>query len=266
MEEEEGEFKMKLTLVKKKKGKLTFDVSGTTPAYINTLRRVFMTHVPTMAISTVEFRQNSSSLYDEMIAHRLGLLALKTDLKSYNVPEKGAPESAATHATLTLKTVGPKIVYASELKSSDSKIVPVYPETPITVLLDHQELEFVATAHLGFGRDHAKWSTGLVSYYYKPKITVNNKSAKFAEFINKYPSQIKSKGTIDADKIDTAELIDACKDICEDIVKIEYSENQTDFIFTIESWGQLSPEEIVEEGIKQYDAQLDEFKKLVKDI
>ncbi len=264
--EEEGEFKMKLAVVKKKKGKITFEVSGTTPAYINTLRRIFMTHVPTMAIGTVEFKQNSSALYDELIAHRLGLLALKTDLKSYNVPEKNAVPSAATHATLSLKAVGPKVVYASELKSSDPKIVPVYPETPIALLLDNQELELVATAHLGFGKDHAKWSTGLVSYYYKPKITVNNKSSKLGEFIDKYPAQIKSKGVIDAEKIDSPELIDACRDICEDIVKIEYPEHQTDFVFTIESWGQLTPDEIVEEGIKQYDAQLDEFKKLIKEI
>lgn len=257
---------MKLSVVNKKKGKLTFEVSGSTPAYVNTLRRVFMTNVPVMAISTVEFKQNSSTLYDEMIAHRLGLLPLKTDLKSYNVPEAGAPESAATHATLSLSAKGPKTVYASELKSSDSKVVPVHPETPIAILLEGQELEFVATAHLGFGKDHAKWSPALVSYYYKPNITVNNKSAKLAECLDKFPPQVKSKETIDADKINSPELIDACKGVCEDVVKIEYPVEQTDFMFTIESWGQLSPDEIVEEGIKQYDAQLDEFKKLVKDL
>ncbi len=44
--------------------------------------------VPTMAIEDVEFRKNNSILYDEIIAHRLGLVPLKTDLKSYNLPEK----------------------------------------------------------------------------------------------------------------------------------------------------------------------------------
>lgn len=241
---------MKLNLIskKKKEGKITFDIKGDSVAYVNTLRRIFMTEVPTMAITMVEFKQNTSALYDEIIAHRLGLLALKTDLKTYNLPEQGAQESAATHVTFSLKATGPKIVYASELKSKDSKIVPVHPETPIVKLLENQELEFVATAHLGLGKEHSKWTPCLSHYHYQPKIKVNNKSSKLKDFLDKFPPQIISKGQIDESKINSAELIDACRDVNEDIVKIEYENPHTDFVFTIESWGQLSPEEIVEEG------------------
>ena len=88
------------------------------------------------------------------------------------------------------------------------------------------------------------YNTGLVSYYYKPKITVNNKSSKLKQFIDKYPPQIVKKGQIDASKINTPEIIDACKDVCPDVVKIEYDEPNTDFVFTIESFGQLTPDQI----------------------
>lgn len=257
---------MKLSVVKKKKDKLTFEISGSSIGYVNSLRRVFMNDVPTMAIDNIEFNQNTGALYDEMVAHRIGLIALKTDLKSYNLPQEGAEESAATHLKLTLKEAGPKTVYASDLKSKDPKVVPVFPETPIIKLMENQEIELIATACLGFGRDHAKHSAGLVSYYFKPIIKVNNKSSKLKDFVDKYPSQIVKKGQIEADKIDSPELIDACKDVCDDVVKIEYPEVQTDFIFTIESWGQLTPKEIVEEGINQYDLKLDEFNKLLKEI
>ena len=71
----------------KEKGKLSFIIKDTTPAFVNTLRRIMVEEVPTMAIEDVEFRKNNSILYDEMIAHRLGLISLKTDLKSYNLPE-----------------------------------------------------------------------------------------------------------------------------------------------------------------------------------
>lgn len=256
---------MKLELIKKKKGKITFEIKDASVAYANTLRRVFSTEVPTMAISTVEFKQNSSALYDEIVAHRLGLVALKTDLQSYNMPSEGAPESAATHVTFTLKAVGPKTIYASDLKSNDSKVVPVYPETIILKLFDKQEVELIATAHLGLGKEHMKWSPCLATYYYKPKITVNNKSIT-PEILEQFPPQVRTKGQIDAEKIDSPELIDACRDINKDVVKIEYENPHTDFVFTIEAWGQLTPEAIVEEGIKQYNAQLDEFKKLLKDI
>lgn len=257
---------MKLKLLKKKKDRVSFEVSGTSVGYMNVLRRIFMAHVPTMAIAYVEFKQNTSSLYDEIIAHRLGLLVLKTDLKTYNVPTKGAEESAATHVKFTLKEVGPKMVYASDLKSKDPKVVPVFPETPIVKLLEGQELEFVATAHLGMGVEHSKWNTGLTSYYYKPKITVNNKSPKLKEFIDKYPPQIIKKEMIEVEKIDSPELIDACKGVCDDVVKIEYEEPQTEFVFMIESFGQLTPDQIVSEGINQFESMLDEFGKLSKEL
>ncbi len=259
---------MKLKLLEKKKDRITFEI-GKSPqvGYVNTLRRVFMHEVPIMAVSKVEFKQNTSALYDEIIAHRLGMLALKTDLKSYNIPKKGDEESAATHLKMTLKATGPKTVYASDIKSKDPKVVPVHPETPIVKLLEGQEIELVATAHLGYGKDHSKWNTGLAHYYFKPRITVNNKSSKLKDFIDKYPPQVRKKDIIDKDKILSApELIDACADINDDVVKIEYDEKPEEIIFRIESWGQLTPDQIVNEGIKQYDSQLDELKKLAKDI
>ena len=256
---------MKLELIKKKKGKVTFEIKDESVAYVNTLRRIFMSEVPTMAISTVEFRQNSSALYDEIIAHRLGLLVLKTDLDSYNMIKEGETESAANTVTFTLKATGPKTIYASDLKSNDSKTVPVHPETIILKLFDKQEIELVATAKLGLGKTHMKWSPCLASYYYKPKITVNNKNLT-PEILEQYPPQVKTKGQIDPEKIDSPELIDACRDVNKDIVKIEYENPHKEFVFTIEAWGQLSPDAIVEEGIKQYNAQLDEFKKLLKEI
>ena len=256
---------MKLKQIFKKKEKLRFEIAGTTPAYVNTLRRLFMTEVPTMAISEVDFKQNSSVLYDEMVAHRLGLLAIKTDLKSYNIPKEGEDESAATHLKMTLKATGPKIVTASDLKSKDLKIKPIHEDTPIVKLLENQEVELIATAHLGFGKNHSKWNTGLVSYHYKPKITVNNKSPKLKDAIKNFPPQVVKKGEIDESKIDIPEIIDACTGVDEDIIKIEYPNPCTEFIFSIESWGQLSPDEIVEEGINQYNNQLDEFAKLVKE-
>ena len=49
----------------------------------NALRRIMMTEVPSMAIEDVVFIENSSPMYDEVLAHRLGLVPLKTDLKTY---------------------------------------------------------------------------------------------------------------------------------------------------------------------------------------
>ena len=50
----------------------------------------------------------------------------------------------------------------------------------------------------------------------------------------------------------------------EDVVKITY--NDPNFIFTVESFGQLPPREILGEAVNQFNAQLDELSKLITTI
>ncbi|WVQ99829.1 hypothetical protein IAU59_006972 [Kwoniella sp. CBS 9459] len=54
----------------------TFHLSGVELAYANSLRRVMMADVPTIAIDQVLFLQNTTPIPDEMLAHRLGLVPL----------------------------------------------------------------------------------------------------------------------------------------------------------------------------------------------
>ncbi len=158
---------MKLEKKSMRKGLLKLHLQGFTPALINSIRRAIIAEVPTMAIDEVEIIKNTSALYDEMIAHRLGLLVLKTDLSTYEEPHKCKCEGAGCPrctVQLTLKAVGPGYVYASSLKSKDPKIKPVYPNTPIAYLDEGQEIELIAYARLGRGKQHAKWSPGHVWY------------------------------------------------------------------------------------------------------
>ena len=149
----------------KEERKVSFIIKDETPAFANTLRRIMTDEVPTMAIEEVEFRKNNSIMYDEMVAHRLGLVPLTTDIKSYNLPEKCKCDGegcARCQLKLTLKVPkGSGTVYASELKSKDSAVKPVYPKMPIVKLLKGQSLELEATAVLGKGGMHAKWSPCL---------------------------------------------------------------------------------------------------------
>lgn len=238
-------------------------VSDVSPAYINSLRRTFMSKVPTMAVDYVEISENDSALYDEIIAHRVGLVVLNTDLEGYNMPEEGADESPATHVKLSLEVEGPKTVYASDFESKDPNITPVHEKTPIVELMENQSLKMVATARLNTGKEHAKHQTGAISYYYKPHITVDNDADELDDVIDEYPPQVVEDGEIKEEKIDEPNLIEACEDVS-DVVKIEYDNPHRDFVFKIESWGQLDPEDIVEKGISLFNEELESFREQMK--
>jgi len=241
----------------KKTGRVTFLLKGSNPAFANALRRIMIEAVPSMAIEEVEFVENNSALYDEVLAHRLGLIPLTTDLKGYERKKPEDEYNAKNSVKLVLKAKGPCTVYAEDFKSKDPKVKPAYPKTPIVKLLKGQELELEATAILGTGKEHVKFSPCLAWYTYKPKVTVNNSHKDFEKFKEKYPPQVFSNGKIDAKLIEQHNLHEACDGVNDEIVKIE--KDPTTFIFNIEPWGQLSPSEILASAADHFTGLLDEF-------
>lgn len=259
---------MKVTIHEKSDDKINFTLQGVSSAYANTLRRLMIGEVPTMAIEDVVLVKNDSVLYDEIIAHRLGLVVLKTDLESYNMQSvckcKGAG-CAQCQLKLTLNVEGPKTVYAEDIKSEDPKVVPVFGKTVIVKLLEGQKLEIEAIAVLGTGKEHSKWNPGLVWYYNEPTFTINNKHKDFENFKDQYPSQVfNAKGQIDEKLINTPSLIDACSGVNDEIVKVELDKES--FVFTVESFGAFSAKEIVERAMEVYDGQIKTFDGLVKSM
>src|SRR2546428_10929048 len=79
---------MDIKLLSKEQDTLRFVLSGVKPAFANALRRIMLSEVPVMAIDDVMILENNSVMYDEILAHRLGLIPITTDLESYNLPEE----------------------------------------------------------------------------------------------------------------------------------------------------------------------------------
>lgn len=260
---------MKLESVYEQDNILAVHIDGVSAQYINTLRRYATSRVPTMAIDFVEFKKNSGILYDEMVAHRMGLIPLTTDLESYNLPEEEwvePSEDPRVEVQLVLKSKKAKsssIVYAEDLESKDDKIIPVNPKMPITKLIEGQELECIATARMGVGEEHVKWSPGHVWYRHYPHITIDKQPKDAQKVADQYPGvfEVKSGKLVVAD--DAAyHMPDTELDI--DGVSVEFEDG--DYILIIESWGQLPPKTILQEAVSAYDNQLDEFVKLTEDL
>lgn len=209
----------------------------------NALRRS-VSEVPTLAIDEVEMFKNGSALYDEVLAHRLGLLALKT--------EKSMNEKTSIDLKLTKK--GPAMVYAGDMEGQAEVI---YPKTPITLLGENHKLELIATARIGTGRDHAKHIPGLC--YYRHLLNV-----KSTPQIDKVIEE--SKGYIKPEKKGSKWLCDLRDSEVSKIEEMDKSaiEDGDEIIFVIESYGNMPAKEILQGAIKALEGNLDEFEKNVK--
>lgn len=250
--------------LEKSKERVKFVIDKTTSAFINALRRTLIYEVPVMAIEDIYFVKNSSALYDEMVAHRLGLIPLATDLKSYTLPAdckcKGKGCSRC-EVKMTLKVKGPCVVYAGDLKSKDPKIKPVHPETPIVKLLEGQEIELQAVAVLGKGKEHAKWNGGLAFYQGYPKVGIKQSELKNPEIaIEHCPRDVfEMKGSKLAVKnLLSCNLCKSCEDRTNKAITIS-AENGS-FIFTLESFGQLTPNQMLNEAANILKKRLKEVK------
>ncbi|MFC2163327.1 DNA-directed RNA polymerase subunit D [Candidatus Altiarchaeota archaeon] len=158
---------MKLTNFKKQGNTINFMVSGMGPNFANAFRRTVISGVPSMAVEKITFHNNSSILNDEVLAHRIGLVPLKTDLKTYNIKSectcKGKGCAKCT-TVLTIDVVGPKTVYSGDIKSTDPQVVPVHDKIPLVKLMAGQKVILEMEAILGYGRDHIKWQPGIAAY------------------------------------------------------------------------------------------------------
>lgn len=261
---------MEIEVIKadKKNNQLTILIKKSNVQFVNAIRRAIMETVPTMAIEDVELRKNSSVLYDEVIAHRLGLLTLTTDLGSYNLPSQckcNGEGCASCQVKLTLEAEGPGIVTASEIKSKDPKIKPVFAETPIVKLLKGQKIEVEATAVLGTGKIHAKWAPGHVWYKHKPIVKIGDVKdpQKIAESCPPGVFEVKNgKLTVNEEKLIMTDLAGLAEEISGKEITLEKSD---DFIMFIESFGQLDCKEILEQAAKTLDEDLEQFEKLLKE-
>jgi DNA-directed RNA polymerase subunit D len=146
-----------LDVISKDSQKIAIKLKGVPLQYANALRRVCLNGVTVFAIDTVDIIENTSVLPDEGLAHRLGLIPLKTDLSKYNESDKillvlDSDESDATRTVLS-----------SELSSEDDTVKPVSEKIPIVQLAPGQRIKVECYARLGRGTEHAKWNSSNIS-------------------------------------------------------------------------------------------------------
>lgn len=252
-----------MKILQKTENKIAF-VEEIDESLANAIRRSAL-EIPILAVDEVEFAKNDSVLYDEILALRLGLTPLKTEKMELpgdcSCDGKGCSKCSVQ---LKLKEKGPKTVYSGDLKG---KAEIVYNDVPLVKLEEGQELELVATAKLGKGVEHTKFTPGLVYYRNVAEIEVDKNCEKCGKCVEACPQGVLKleKGKVelvDKYKCDLCEAcIEECKKHGKNSIKILPGK---EIIFFIESWGQLEAKEILIEAVKALKSNLKEVEKVAK--
>lgn len=211
---------------------------------LNAIRRS-VEEIPTLAIDEVEIFRNDSALYDEVLAHRIGLVPIKNDGKV----------SSKTTGTLSMKKMGPGTVYSGDFKG-DLKVV--YDSIPLTILEKDQEIELIATANVSSGLEHTKHVPGLI--YYRNLFEVKSGNVKIDSIVQE------ANGVIKHEKKGTKWVCDLNDNQVDEIKKLdkEAISDSKEFLLFVESFGILDAEKIFAKAIETLQSNLESFEKSLK--
>jgi DNA-directed RNA polymerase subunit D len=259
-----------------------FTLTGASPAFANAFRRAMIGEVPTLAIEDVRIYDNTSAFFDEMLAHRLGLIPIKTDLSTYSTKEKcscGGAGCPGCMVTFTLSVEGPKTVLSGDLIPQDPNATPVYDNIPIVKLTKGQKLVIEAHAILNTGREHAKWQPTLVCGFKNyPVISISEACDACGKCVDicprailEVPSPKDKKIKVVDGKLPECSMCKLCEKVClesgiGDEPAITISAEADRYIFVVESDGSLPVKEIIERALHYIRDQSDELERQISEI
>ena len=175
---------VKTKVIEESDEKIRILLTDTDRAFVNSIRRSLLSDTPKMAIDTVRFEmgtiemdgevwETTGPLPDEMIAQRLAMLPIPTrhdefyfqdscpNCSELVVEDRGCPLCTMLFTCKSFGSEEGRMVTAGDMNFLGEERLSIpekYHTIPITKLFRGQMIEFYATAVMGRGRDHAKWS------------------------------------------------------------------------------------------------------------
>jgi DNA-directed RNA polymerase subunit D len=231
-----------MEIITKKNDKFVFK-TNIDESLANAIRR-YVNQIQIVAIDEIEIVKNDSPLYDETVAHRLGLIPLK--------------QNAKKEGKLKLDVQEEGFVYSGSLKG-DFEVV--YEKMPITLLSKGQEIEIVAYAKMGKGKEHAKFSPGIMSYRKVFEINLDGELVeKLKTIVPNIKMEIKGDKVIIIDDKEN-EVCDICEGLAEKYEKKVEIKPLKEVVISLESFGQIDAKSIFSKSIEALEKDLAELEK-----
>jgi len=290
---------VKIEVLNETEERMKLLLKETDRSFMNALRRTLLSDVPKMAIDSVRFQlgtkeqddelwETTGPLPDEMIAQRLAMVPIPTQFERFHFQnmcpncanlveeDRGCLECQMIYTCVVFGTEEGTWVTAGDLKYLGEESLEIgteYKKIPITKLMKGQMIEFYATAVMGRGRDHVKWSPVCgISFNPRKKAILKNKSKakilwdmnltitskdfgkeKTLEDVEKVTKLIEEMNHVGAGTEESREFNDA----------IVFEEYPGEYILSFETDGSMTTrvafEKAIEELNKKFDALNEDF-------
>ncbi len=267
----------------------SLELEGVSASQANAIRRTLISDLPKLAIEDVEFHlgpirdeatgkdyDSSTSMFDEGVALRLGLLPIPTDLSQFRKKSEcscggaGCPQCQVMYS---IDRKGPCTVYARDVVPlADPSLAILEPEVPIVRLGARQALLAYATAVVGTAREHAKWQVANgVGIYPRPHVRIAKKEgcsdACLKRTAQSCPVNILEFASGKLSVTDEVKCIDcgACETTCEHgSIKVEPDEER--FFLRFETDGSLSAREALRFALKDLKRRFEDLRESIQSI
>ena len=270
--------------------KIRILLKDTDRAFVNSIRRTLMSDTPKMAIETVSFIKKTveedgevwetdGPLPDEVIAQRLAMIPIPTNHEQYyfhdecpncaDMVEEDRGCALCTMLYYCQKKGSKEGVWVTAgdlnfLGEEEGFIPEKYQSIPITKLFQGQIIEFSATAIMGRGRDHVKWSPVCGVNFNPRQIGVINTKSR-AKILWDLGLNIKAKDFNKDGRLEDVDKVDLLrKDLnhvgsgteesreFKEAVVLEDVPNE--FILSFETDGSMSPKVAFEKAVSELTA------------
>ncbi len=256
---------MKVELIELEEDRIRFLLSGVTTALANGIRRACMSEVPILAIDELSLYDNTSVLFDEQIALRMGLVPLQVEdpdvfsrAEECQCNGEGCP---GCRVEFMLSVEGPGMVYSKDIQFTDPSVKPAFDKIPIVILGENEKLVMEGYATKRVGRDHTKWQAGTLCGYKNVQSIEIGECTGCGKCVEVCPRQVlfmedgRAKATNTLECSQCKLCIDACEAGAMKVTPVLDS-----FVLTIESSGCMPAKDLVSraaEGIKKRAEELD---------
>ena len=262
---------MEIEIIEMAERNAKFILKNSTPAMANALRRTMMSDIPKMAIDIVEFHlgtieiddkeyESATPLFDEIIAHRLGMVPVPTDLELFTFRDQCVCENQGCPNCTIMYSInenGPGTVMSGNMVPLGNPDLKVKDEfIPIVELTEDQAVLIYAHAVMGTAKNHVKWQvTSGVGYKYLPVVTIDPERASTEAALNCIQICPKDVFGVEDGNLVVENLIECtlCKSCMESVDfdgSVVVEGDDVNFLFTFETDGSLTAEETLNKTIE----------------